>query len=111
MKRFLTGFAVLFVSVLMASSAMATRGPSPHAFGTRETGLGGAFDAISDDAISPAAYNPAGLTQVKNKRFDMDMIFLRSYQNFTNRNKQSPERTERHSYIRWIPPESLPPAE
>jgi len=85
MKRFLTGLTVLLVSVLMALPAMATRGTGPHAYGTRATGLGGAFDAISDDAISPAVYNPAGLTQIKNKRFDMDMIFLRTFQHFKNK--------------------------
>jgi long-subunit fatty acid transport protein len=79
----LCGFLLSFC---FASVAVATRGPSPHAFGTRATGMGGAFDAVSDDGISPAAYNPAGLTQIKDKRFDMDMVFLRPYQNFTNKN-------------------------
>jgi len=86
MKRLAIFLAAGFLSWLWVPGAYATRGPFPHAYGTRATGLGGAFDAVSDDAISPAVYNPAGLTQIKNKRFDMDMIFLRTYQNFRNRN-------------------------
>ena len=74
------------LSIMMAAEAMATRGPMPHAYGTRATGLGSAFDAVSDDAISPAVYNPAGLTQIEDKRFDMELIFLRPHMNFKNRN-------------------------
>jgi len=85
MKRIILLLVLGLVGIFMATEAMATRGAMPHAYGTRATGLGSAFDAISDDALSPAVYNPAGLTQIKDKRFDLDMIFLRPYLNFTNR--------------------------
>ncbi|MEK6775309.1 MAG: outer membrane protein transport protein [bacterium] len=85
MKRIVLMLVLGLVGIFIATEAMATRGAMPHAYGTRATGLGSAFDAISDDAISPAVYNPAGLTQIRDMRFDMDMIFLRPYLSFNNK--------------------------
>ena len=93
MKRLVLFLMGGLLSIMMVSEAMATRGAMPHAYGTRATGLGSAFDAVSDDALSPAVYNPAGLTQIDDKRFDMELIFLRPI--LTSRIETTTRRTAR----------------
>jgi len=109
MKRIILLLVLGLVGIFMATEAMATRGATPHAYGTRATGLGGAFDAVSDDTLSPAVYNPAGLTQIKDKRFDLDMIFLRPYLNFTNRdnNPQNGQNGKASAFLPFEPVDYL----
>jgi long-chain fatty acid transport protein len=69
-RNALWGACILAVSATAASlPAHATNGMYMIGFGAKATGMGGAGVAYPQDAMAPA-YNPAGMTEVGQMRFD-----------------------------------------
>lgn len=66
---------LLAAMVVLPSAALATNGMNMIAYGPQATGMGGASQGVSDNAVA-MNNNPAGLTQIKGQQLIVGLGFL-----------------------------------
>ena len=74
MKRHFQNFLVIFINLILMSSAFATNGYFSHGTGIKNRALAGAGVAFPQDAMAGAT-NPAGMAFIGN-RFDVGTVFF-----------------------------------